>query len=398
VEQRVAEATVELRRANQELCAEIGARKKALEAERAASARFSNLFRLSPDAMSISTSPHGPLLDVNGRWQQLFGYTREEVLGLSPEQLNLYAMPGQPAPPAVRPDGDGTIRDRDVCMRDRGGRILQTVLSGVNIASGSETCFLAIVRDVTAQRLAAAEAQRQREELTHLSRVVVLGELSGALAHELNQPLAAILANAQAARRFLARPGADLGEIREILDDIVQEDKRAGHVIRRLRALFKKGSLVLRPVCVAELLDEVLALTHGNLVGRSVGVQLEPADGLAVLGDRVQLQQVLLNLVVNACDAMRMTPPARRRLRLETGRLADGAVRITVADSGPGIAPELASKIFDPFFTTKPDGLGFGLSISRTIIAQHGGQIEAANLPQGGCAFSIRLPAYSGEK
>lgn len=249
-----------------------------------------------------------------------------------------------------------------------------------------------------AQRLATAESQRQREELTHLSRVVVLGELSGALAHELNQPLAAILANAQAARRFLARPNADLGEIQEILDDIVQEDKRAGHVIRRLRALFKKGEPVLRPVAVAELLDEVVALTHGNLVERGIGVQLEPAAGLAVLGDRVQLQQVLLNLVINACDAMSMTAPARRCLRLGAVRLGGGAVRITVADSGPGIAAELAGKIFDPFFTTKPEGIGFGLSISRAIIAQHGGQIDAANLPEGGCVFSIRLPAYPGEK
>jgi PAS domain S-box-containing protein len=398
VEQRVAERTVELRRANQVLRAEIAGRKKALDAERVAAARFSNLFRLSPDAMSISMSLRGPLLDVNGRWQQLFGYTRDEVLGLSAEQLNLYATPAQLPAMVEALDTDGTIRDLDVRMRNRQGHILQTMLSGVTIVSGVETCFLAIVRDVTGQRLAAAEAQRQREELTHLSRVVVLGELSGALAHELNQPLAAILANAQAARRFLARPCADLHEIQEILNDIVQEDKRAGDVIRRLRALFKKGEPILRPVAVAELVQDVLALTHGNLVERSVDVRLELADGLTVRGDRVQLQQVLLNLIVNACDAMRMTPPRRRRLRLASALAPDGRIQVTVADSGPGIAPELAGKIFDPFFTTKTEGLGFGLSISRAIIAQHGGKIEAANLPAGGCAFSIGLPAYSGEK
>jgi signal transduction histidine kinase len=245
-------------------------------------------------------------------------------------------------------------------------------------------------------RRAQGELQRQREQLAHLTRVGVLGELSGALAHELNQPLAAILSNAQAARRFLAQPGADLGEIREILDDIVEEDKRAGEVIRRVRALFRKGELVLRPLDVAALVRETLAFAHGNLAERGVSVRLDLEDTLFVRGDRVQLQQVLLNLIVNACDAMQGQAPAQRQLCIRAAGLPGGEVQVSVADTGPGIAPGLADRIFEPFVSTKTDGLGFGLSISREIINQHGGRLDAANGKAGGAELRISLPRYSG--
>jgi PAS domain S-box-containing protein len=398
VEQRIAERTVALRRANDELRAEVAGRMQALEAERTAAARFSNLFRLSPDAMWISASVHGPLLDVNEHWQQLFGYARDAVTGRSADELGLYASANDAARVAAALAAQGAVRDLEVGMRSRDGRILQTVVSGSHIANGaSGPCFMAIVRDITEQRRAEAEVQRQREQLTHLSRVVVLGELSGALAHELNQPLAAILSNAQAARRFLNRPGADLGETREILDDIIEEDKRAGDVIRRMRALFKKGELVSCPLDASDLARDAITLTHSNLVERGVTVQLDLQEGLLVRGDRVQLQQVLLNLIVNACDAMRETAAGRRQLCIRTTALPDARVGITVADSGAGIAPGVAARIFDPFFTTKAEGLGFGLSISRTIINQHGGQIEAVQGATGGSEFRISLPRYSGE-
>lgn len=397
VEQRVAERTVALRRTNDELRASMAGRRQALEAERVASARFSNLFRLSPDAMSISASVQGQLLDVNDRWQQLFGYARAEVIGLSAEQLELFASPHDAARVADALAARGALRDLEVRMRSRDGRILQAMVSGAHIAGGPGTCFMAIVRDITEQRRAEAEVQRQREQLTHLSRVVVLGELSGALAHELNQPLAAILSNAQAARRLLASPGADLHEIREILDDIVGEDKRAGEVIRRLRALFKKGEPVLRPLDVADLVRDALRLTHSNLAERGVSVCLDLHDGLLVRGDKVQLQQVLLNLIVNACDAMRATPAGRRHLCLRAQALPGTRVQLSVADTGTGIAPGLIGRIFDPLVTTKTEGMGFGLSISRAIINQHGGQIEAVNGAHGGAEFRVSLPRCSGE-
>jgi C4-dicarboxylate-specific signal transduction histidine kinase len=245
-------------------------------------------------------------------------------------------------------------------------------------------------------RHAQDELQRQREQLAHLTRVGALGELSGALAHELNQPLAAILSNAQAARRFLAQPGADLGEIREILDDIVDEDKRAGEVIQRVRAMFRKGELVLRPLHVAGLVRQSLELARGNLAERGVDVQLDLDEGLVVQGDRVQLQQVLLNLFVNACDAMHETAPAQRKLCVRSAAAHSDTAVVTVADTGSGIPPGLADRVFDPFVTTKPDGIGFGLSISHEIIKQHGGKLEAANDAAGGAVMRISLPRYCG--
>jgi two-component system, LuxR family, sensor kinase FixL len=383
VEQQVADRTVELRLANQRLRREAAARKSALEAEMAAGARFTNLFRLCPDAMAISARADGPLLDVNERWQSLFGYGRDEVLGKCPSELGLYR-----APPQL------SRRETDMPVRDRHGNELKVLLSGAVIGGGAEPCCLSIIRDVSAQRRAEAELERQREQLTHLTRVLALGELSGALAHELNQPLAAILANAQAARRCLARPGADLASIRAILDDIVEDDQRAGAVIRRLRALFRNEAPSLQPVVVDALVRETLDLAHGCLAERQVQVLLELRNDLVVLGDRVQLQQVMLNLLVNGSEAMLDMPPARRRLRVSSTPLPDGTVQLTVADSGPGIAREALDKVFDPLFTTKKSGLGVGLSISRAIIRQHGGKIEAMNNPAGGSTFRIRLPIH----
>jgi PAS domain S-box-containing protein len=394
LEHRVAERTVELIHANDELKSEIEGRKKAVEAERISEARFSKVFRLSPDAMCISSGIQGTILDVNERWQTLFGYERDEVIGNTAQQLNLYASEKNLATLLDRNREWGFIRDLDVEMRDKEGHILDTVISGGKIDIDDESCFITILRDVTEQRRAENEVQTQREQLTHLTRVVVLGELSGALAHELNQPLAAILTNAQAARRFMSRQPVDLNEIREILDDIVDEDKRAGEVIRRLRALFMKGEPKMQPLEINELVREALELTHSDLIERKVPVTLQLGSGPGVVqGDRVQLQQVLLNLIVNACEAMSGRPPETRRLNLATDSDVNGNVQLTVTDTGSGIAPDVSDKMFESFFTTKAHGMGFGLSISHAIIAEHGGRIGAENNPGGGATFRISLPA-----
>jgi two-component system sensor kinase FixL len=395
LEQQLAERTTELQRANEILRSVVAGREQAVMAERMSEARFSNVFRLSPDAMSISRGVQGPVLDVNERWQQLFGYRRTEVIGKTARQLKLYAREQGDATLADRSHGPDLVRDLEVEMRARDGAILKTVVSWVRIDCGTN-CFITIVRDVTEQRQRESEAQQQREQLTYLTRVVVLGELSGALAHELNQPLAAILTNAQAARRFLRREPADLHEIGDILDDIVDEDKRAGEVIRRVRALFMKGDPLLQRLDINELVRDALALTNSTLIERKVPVILELGSGLGMVeGDRVQLQQVLLNLIVNACEAMSATAIRGRRLGLLTGA-GDNAVQILVTDTGPGIAPDAIGRVFDSFFTTKAYGLGFGLSITHAIIVEHGGRIEVANRPEGGAVFRITLPLAGG--
>ncbi len=397
LEQQLAECSAELRRANEMLRSVIAGREQAVMAERMSAARFANVFRLSPDAMSISCGVQGPVLDVNERWQQLFGYRRAEVIGKTARQLDLYACEPGAAAQSDRSQGPDVVRDLEAQMRTREGAILNTVVSWVRIDCGGVNCFITIVRDVTEQRQRESEAQQQREQLTYLTRVVVLGELSGALAHELNQPLAAILTNAQAARRFLHREPADLHEIGDILDDIVDEDKRAGEVIRRVRALFMKGDPLLQRLDINELVRDALALTNSTLIERKVPVILELGSGLGVVeGDRVQLQQVLLNLIVNACEAMSATAVRGRRLGLLTCTEGEQGVQILVTDTGPGIAPDAIDKLFDSFFTTKAYGLGFGLSITRAIIVEHGGRIEAANRPEGGAVFRITLPLAGG--
>jgi len=254
-----------------------------------------------------------------------------------------------------------------------------------------------ITLDVTRRKAAEVDAQRQRNDLAHLSRVTVLGELSSSVAHELNQPLMAILSNAQAARMFINRDPVDLVEIAAILDDIVENDKRAGEIIWGMRKMLKKEEPVHETLSVNDLVQEVLRLMRGDLVNRGVSVETGLADGApTVWGDRMQLQQVLVNLIVNACDAMTGIPKAERVLGVRT-ELADGNVRVTVTDRGTGIPPESMAGIFAPFFTTKKQGLGLGLSVCTSIITSHGGELRAANNADCGATFAFQLNAVTME-
>lgn len=249
--------------------------------------------------------------------------------------------------------------------------------------------------------LAELERTRQQQaEMAHLSRVSMLGELSGSLAHELNQPLTAILSNAQAARRFLAQDHADLNEVREILNDIVQEDQRAGEVIRRLRVLFKKREPQYLPLDLNEVVQESIKLTRSDMLNQGVTARTELTPDLpGVRGDRVQLQQVILNLIMNAADAMRDTRVDERRFVVRTELDGGESVRLSLADCGHGVPAEQLEEIFQPFFTTKATGLGLGLSICRTIISTHGGKLWATPSDLGrGTTFCFTLPVRSEEE
>jgi two-component system sensor kinase FixL len=248
--------------------------------------------------------------------------------------------------------------------------------------------------DITKRKQAEEQAERQRNEMAHLSRVSTLGELSGSIAHELNLPLSSILSNAQAAQRVLAHGDADLAELRAILNDIVSEDKHAGEVIRRLQLFLKKGEVRRHSLNINEVVEDVLTLIRSDLVNRKVTVDTELARNLPmVTGDAVQLQQVLVNLVVNACDAMSdCTTPERRlliRTAIDTG---SSAVLLSVRDRGDSIPEEKLEQIFEPFFTTKEKGMGLGLSVCRTIITAHQGKLWATNNPDRGATFHFSLP------
>ena len=259
-------------------------------------------------------------------------------------------------------------------------------------ATGKPLCLRGVSGDITDRKAAEIESRRHLEELAHVTRVTTLSELSGSLAHELNQPLAIILSNAQAAHRLLAKAAPDLKQVREILADIVSEDRRAGEVIQRLRALLERGETAHVAISLNAVVTEVLLLTNADLTDRGVTVNRDLTVGLPQIeGDDVQLQQVVLNLILNGADAMSTNPPGTRRLHLATAR-RDGMVCFSLRDEGCGL-PGDAEQIFTPFFTTKPHGLGMGLAICRSIVAAHEGRLWAKPHPQGGTIFYLEIPA-----
>jgi two-component system sensor kinase FixL len=251
--------------------------------------------------------------------------------------------------------------------------------------------------DVTERRRMELEAQQTRQELAHFTRVSTIGELTASLAHELNQPLTAILSNAEAAEQLLETAALPLEKLREILQDIVKDDRRAVEIIRRLRGLLARGAVEPAALDVNEMVSEVGHLVSADAAVRNVSVRLNLAPDLPpIWGDRVQLQQVVLNLLLNGLDAM---PDADRdggRLLLETARSGPLSVRIAVRDSGTGIDGATLEQIFDAFYSTKAAGMGMGLTIARQIVEAHGGRLEARNNPEGGATFSFTLPAGGG--
>jgi signal transduction histidine kinase len=250
-----------------------------------------------------------------------------------------------------------------------------------------------VFANILSRRQSEVETQRLRRDLSHVGRVSTIGELTASLAHQLNQPLTAILSNAQAAQDLLDSNPASLEEIREILADIVEDDKRAGEVIHRLRGLLTKGNLEFAALDINEVVSEVARLVSGDAVLRAVSIRLDLAPRLPpVWGDRVQLQQVILNLVLNGLDAIRESASGEQTLVLWTAGEDSAAVRVGVRDSGTGLDEADLDHIFQAFYTTKADGLGMGLAIARSIVEAHGGRLTARNNPEGGATFSFAVP------
>ena len=246
----------------------------------------------------------------------------------------------------------------------------------------------------TSQLMLASEALRETQaELAHVNRVTTMGQLAASIAHEVNQPLAASVTNAHAALRWLSLQPANLEEAREALASIVYDGKRAGDVIERMRALIKKAPPRKDGLDINDVILGVCALIRGELAKNGVSLRTQLADGLPLTqGDRVQLQQVMLNLIMNAIEAMSAVSHGSRELLIGTSTDASGAVRITVQDSGPGLNPETFDRLFDPFYTTKANGMGMGLSICRSIVEAHDGRIWASPTAGSGSTFHFILP------
>jgi PAS domain S-box-containing protein len=247
--------------------------------------------------------------------------------------------------------------------------------------------------DVTRRRRAEDDARRQRDELAHVLRTATMGELAGALAHEINQPLAAILTNAQAARRTLAGPSRDPVEMQEILTDIGADAKRAAEIIGRLRALVRKQEATSEPVDLNGLITDMARVLRHDLDRRGIAITFSLQAALPpVDGDCVQLQQVALNLLVNASDAVTAAGGGRREIAITTAQPDPDTVELSVSDTGIGVPETDLERIFAPFVSTKREGLGMGLAISRTIVAAHGGRIRATRNPERGITIHVRLP------
>jgi two-component system CheB/CheR fusion protein len=318
-------------------------------------------------------------------------------IALGDEQLNHRLS-------AILSDGS-SFSDFEVVMphgRD-GRRILSFSARKIAAEADRRELILLAIEDVT-EKSARLESVREelvelRSNLAHAGRVTALGELASGLAHELRQPLTAILTDAQAAQMLLSRPEPDLADLPEILSEIMRDAQRAAGVIDRLGKMLRRRPLVLARMSVEDLLKDVTSLVHGDAVKRGISLQTNLGYGsMIVQGDRVHLSQVLINLIINAMDAIDGLEGVRRRIVLQARTNHDGWIEIGVADAGPGVPPEAMKKMFEPFFTTKPSGMGIGLSISRTIIEAHKGRLWAENNPEVGATFWFSIPALGARE
>jgi len=296
--------------------------------------------------------------------------------------------------PGLLPD-DCEVRFKEVTLWDR---YHWQILAGLTVITAQAALIAALLIQLRKRRRAESVAQRQRDELAHATRLTAMGELTASIAHEVNQPLGAILANVDAAEMLLESDNMRTDDLRRILADVRRDDLRASEVIRRLRALLAKHQVAHERIDVNAAIEEVLALLAAEARRRGVDLATElDAQLPGVTGDRIQLQQVILNLIVNAMEAMGSATGARRRVLVRTRRADEGAVEVSVIDNGPGIAPGMLDRLFDSFFTTKAKGMGLGLSIARTIVEAHGGRIWAESDGHGGAVLRFTLPGPGTE-
>lgn len=354
-----------------------------------------------PDAM-IVIDEAGLIRSFSPAAERLFGWTADEAGGRNVSML-------MPSPHREAHDfyleryystGERRIIGigRVVVGERRDGSTFPMELAVGEVKSRGGRYFTGFVRDLTERQETESRLQELQAELVHVSRLTALGEMASALAHELNQPLSAISNYVAGSRAMLARQGADVGKVGDALERASDQALRAGQIIRRLRDFVARGETERRIESLPRLLQDAsaLALVGAREHGIDIRFAIDPEAGL-VLADKVQVQQVVLNLIRNAMDAMEESP--RRELRIEARAGEDGMARVTVADTGPGISEEIAGQLFQPFVTTKANGMGIGLSISRTIIESHGGRLWAEPAPGGGTLFhfTLRLVEREGD-
>ncbi len=367
----------------------------------AAHDRLDALLNAAVDAI-VLIDPRGHITRFNRAAESLLGYTAAEVLG---ENVRLL----MPAP--YRDEHDGYIhrylhtgeqriigigREVTACRRD--GSTLPINLSVGEFRSGEEHGFVGILRDISALHAATREAEALRERLAHAGRLGLMGEMVSGIAHEVNQPLTAIHNYASACRRLLANGNAKPEALAEVLDKIARQAERAGQVIRGLRGMIRAGDATRETVSINALVEEVSRLVELDLRGMPQRLLLDLAPALSpVRVDGVQIQQVVMNLIRNGLEAMRESKTGET-VTVETRSDAAQGVEVVVRDQGPGLTAEVAERLFEPFVTTKTKGMGLGLSICKSIMIAHGGELQHRRAPNGGAEFTLRLPAATDEE
>ncbi len=357
-------------------------------------------FRLAVEASPsgiLLVNDRGEIVLVNSQIEKLFGYERGELIGRSVEILVPERFAGRHPEHRAKFFGAPTARamgaGRELFGRRKDG-VEFPVEIGLNPIEAAEgMLILAAVVDISARVAAEEEARRRREQVELLSRVSLLGEMTASLAHELDQPLAAIVSNASAAMQYLEQGRLNPEALQEILEDVVADGRRAHDIVHNVRNAIKKGSAIRGAINLNEVVKAVEYIVQPDAAAQSCKIEISLSPELpAIEGDPTQIQQVLINLVHNAVDAMHDTPPGRRLVEIATNRNGDDTICVAVRDYGSGISETTRERLFEQFFTTKDGGLGMGLAIVRSIIEVHGGTVAAENAEGGGARFHFRLP------
>jgi PAS domain S-box-containing protein len=383
---------------------ELSEQKRAEEALRASEERWRKLFENSSAGIALC-APDGRFIAANLALQKMLGYTEEELQGRTPLELT-FEEDRAATKARIEESAEGRRQVHRIEKRHlrKDGSLVWVDVSTVFVPASANTLafFAAIIVDITDRKRAEEEIKRIRHlegEMQQVSRTDMMGRLTASLAHELNQPLAAVRSNAQAAHRLLAAKRPDLEEVKAAIEDVIQDNARAAETIRNVRALFHRDEVQMSPVELLQILYDVERIVRADAASKNVTLRLElPTAVPTVIGNRTQLIEALMNLVLNAFDSVCESVDGPRVVELRASQPEAGRIQVSFRDSGKGIEPEVMPRLFDAFFTTKPKGMGMGLAIVRSIIENHGGRLLATRNVDRGATFEFDLPVKAATR
>lgn len=375
---------------------DISERRKAEQELHSYQERFATAFRSSPNPLSISRVSDGLVYEVNDQWKNVFGFSREEMVGRTSRELNIWLDPQDRERALEIFRREGRLRNFEVALRTAANEVRHAVASAEPIEVDGVACILTTVLDVTERRRAEENARQHLAALAHMNRLVTAGELASGLAHELNQPLSSIRVHAELALTALPAESGELAAVRQSLSTVVTQVQRASSIIQMLRSLVRKDQPRRSTVILNDLVRSTIFLMDPALREAGVDLQLDLCrERIVLLCDPIQISQVLLNLLQNALEASEGVPREHRSIVVATSLAQNWAV-LQVADSGVGLPDGDTERLFDTFYSTKPGGLGLGLKISRSLVEAHGGHLVARENPRGGAILEITLPLANG--